>query len=328
MDINTILRKPITGAELKKAIEYPEQRRKPIVESLIYERTSCMFVSQPGVGKSFLALQMALEISAGLPVFGAFASRPARVYYIQKERPLDEIVERIEVMQQAIPWNPDNLIVDSGIQMLSLTNKSNFGIILDRIKKFKPEVLIIDPIGAGTPGLSGDDGGALFASFMTLLENELGTSNILLHHETKPTYDTKGNKIVKDDAFYGSQWIKAYIQCSYAISITEHGRRFTLKKSNSSNTISVFEIAFDAETFLSTATKKSMSYSDIFKHYCMSMLSQNKPFILKEAEAFVGCDTRTLRRLVVTPFNKNNIKRLKNSGKATLYEVLPTYKLA
>lgn len=325
MNINKILRSPVSGHELTEIINNPRARRQPIVEGLVFEKTSLMMASQPGIGKSFLTLQMALEISSGLPVFGAFKSRPSKIYYIQKERPLDEIAERVEVMQQFIPWNPDNLVIDSGVQMFSLADPKNFEMLVERVREYNPEILIIDPIGAGTPGLSTDEGGANFSALMTLFENELETTNILTHHEVKQTYDMKGKPIKKDDSFYGSQWIKAYIQTSYAISMIEHGRRFDMKKTNSSNTLSHFDLAFDPETFLSTAKEKSMSYSDQFSHFCISMLGQNKDFTFAEAERFVGCDTRTLRRICDIPHNKENIKRLKINGKATLYRVLPSF---
>jgi len=316
---------PLDGHQIDAFISTPQSRRKSIVEGLIYERSCVMFASHPGVGKSILTIQMALEISSGLPVFSAFPSVASRIYYIQKERSFDEIAERIEVMQKSIFWNRKNLFVDPELQTFNLALEKNHQWIIDRVAKYKPDVIIIDPIGSGTPGLSRDEQANIFCSFLTALQKRTGATNILNHHITKDTYSqSSGEKIEKDDPFYGSQWIKAHVTGSYLIKETDDGRVFLNKKDSHSNLLSKFNIVYDPERMISTATHRSMQVKDKLYQYCLACRSQNKTFTIKEATLAVGCDKRTLLRVFVIPPFDTHLKRVNSSGYATLYEVLDT----
>ena len=283
-----------------------------------------MFASHPGLGKSILTIQMCLEISAGLPVFGAFKSYPTKIYYIQKERPIDEVAERVEEMQKTIPWNPDNFIVDSELQTFSLSNEKNHAWIVERIKKHNPGLVIIDPIGAGTPGLSKDEPANIFCNFSTMLQKETGATNIFNHHITKDSYDRDGDKIVKDDPFYGSQWIKAHVTGSYLIEEIDGGRKFSNKKDSHTNLISKFDISYDSERMISTSKKESMSALDRAKQYFNAMKTTKQKFTEAKFRAYLGCAPTTSREIIRTPpFDDKSeiIIRHKANGMATLYEV-------
>lgn len=283
-----------------------------------------MLASHPGVGKSILMIQMCMEITAGLPVFGAFRSFPTKVYYIQKERPIDEVAERVEEMQKTIPWNPDNLIVDSDLQVFSLANEKNHEWIIERIAKHKPGLVIIDPIGAGTPGLSKDEPANIFCNFSTALQKATGATNIFGHHIVKDSYANTGDKVVKDDPFYGSQWIKAHVTGSYLIDEIEGGRRFTKKKDSHSNLVSRFDISYDSETMTSTSKNNSMSNMDRAKQYFNAMKTTEMKFTEKKFREYLGCAPTTTREIFRTPpFDEGSgiIARHKSNGSHTLYEV-------
>jgi len=315
----------MTGNELKAFIANPAVRRKPIVEGLIYERSCVMFASHPGLGKSILTVQAALEISAGLPVFGAFPSVASKIYYIQKERPIDEVAERVEKLQAVIPWNPNNLIVDSELQTFSLANPNNHRWIIERIAAYQPDIIIIDPIGAGTPGLSKDEPANIFCNFLTALQKRTGATNILNHHIVKDSYaQGTGEKIEKDDPFYGSQWLKAHVTGSYLIAPTDDGRSFTNKKDSQDNLLSHFKIVYDPERMLSTTDHGSMQHKDRLYRYLLACRSQNRTFTLKEATTSLGCAKRTFLNLVCTPQFDPHLKRVNVIGKPTLYAVLDT----
>lgn len=282
-----------------------------------------MFASHPGVGKSILFVQMCLEISAGLPVFGAFKSFPTKVYYVQKERPIDEVAERVEELMKTIPWNPDNFIVDSELQVFSLANEKNHEWIVERIAKHNPGLVIIDPIGAGTPGLSKDEPANIFCNFATKLQKATGATNLFGHHIVKDSYDGV-EKVVKDDPFYGSQWLKAHVTGSYLVEETEDGRKFTKKKDSHSNLLNKFETSYDSESMTSTSEVHSMTNLDRTRQYCNAMKTTGIKFTEKKLREYLGCATSTVREIFRTPpFDEKseNLVRHKCNGKATLYEV-------
>lgn len=284
-----------------------------------------MFASHPGVGKSILTIQMCLEITAGLPVYGAFRSYPTKIYYIQKERSLDEIAERVEEMQRYIPWNPDLFIIDSDLQPFSLANEKNFPWIIERIAKHKPGLIVIDPIGSGTPGLSKDEPANAFCNFSTMLQKITGASVVLNHHVVKDTYNAKdGAKVEKDDPFYGSQWLKAHVTGSFLIEEIDGGRKFTNKKDSHSNLMNKFEVSYDSERMISTSKKDTLSHHDRAKEYFNAMFTKKQRFTEKKFREFLGCAPTTSRELLRTPpFDEasGKIARHKSNGFATLYEV-------
>lgn len=326
--MNISLKEPITGHELIRFINSPKERRQPIVEGLIHEKSCVMFASHPGIGKSILLMQMCMEISAGLPVYAAFPSQSKRIYYIQKERPLDEVAERVEELQKHIPWNPNNLIIDSELQTFNLANEKNHGWIIERIARHNPDIVVIDPIGSGTPGLSQDEPANLFCNFLTSLQQKTGATNILAHHAVKDSYTKDGNKIQKEDPFYGSQWIKAHVTGSYYIQTTEHGRLFNLKKDSHSNLIEKFEVAYDHESMISTSETNTMALKDRAKMFITNKKIAKSMFTVKDLHAYLGCDIRTVRKLMGTPpFDEGSkiISRHKVNGSATLYEPVGSF---
>jgi len=313
---------PIQGQKIVDLINNPEEKRKAYVEGLLHERSTVMFASDPGLGKSMLTVQACLEMSAGLPVYGSLlCPEPRKVYYIQKERSRLEVLERIESMQEHIEWNPDNLIVDSEIQTFSLTAPKNFKLIVDRIKPFKPDIICIDPIGAGSPGLASDEGANNFCAFLTYLQNEVGATHWLNHHTSRQTYSSDGQRIEKDDPFYGSQWLKAHVSGSFLITQSAKGTVWKNKKDSHSNLLEKLELAFDDETFISTLLIDQLTTVDKIKAFCMACKASNKRFIFRDLEASVTCARRTLRaHLREEPF-KSGLIRHKSSGVETLYEV-------
>jgi hypothetical protein len=319
-----IIPDPINGHQLVEFINTPKLRRKAIVEGLVYEKSCLMIASHPGIGKSILTIQMCLEISAGLPVFGAFKSTPTKIYYIQKERPLDEVAERVEEMQKSIPWNRDNFMVDSELQVFSLSNEKNHKWIIDRIARFEPGLIVIDPIGAGTPGLSKDEPANIFCNFSTALQKKTGASIILNHHIVKDSYDG-GLKVVKDDPFYGSQWLKAHVTGSYLMEETDDGRKFTNKKDSHSNLIKKFETVWDSETMTASTKVNTLPLHERAKHFCNSMKMKNEKFTEKTFREYLGCAPTTSREIFRTPpfdVDSKKIHRHKSNGNKTLYEVL------
>jgi len=318
---------PIQGQQIVDLINNPEEKRKAFVEGLLHESSTIMFASDPGLGKSTLTVQACMEISAGLPVFGALTCpEPKKVYYIQKERSRHEILERIEMMQEHIAWNPENFIIDSEIQTFSLTNPANFKMIVERIRPFKPHIICIDPIGAGSPGLSQDEGANHFCAFLTYLQHEVGATHWLNHHTSRQTYSSKdGQKIEKDDPFYGSQWLKAHVSGSFHIQKTDKGTLWKNKKDSHSNLLEQLDLAFDNETFASSLVIDGLTVTDKIKRFCRLCKSNNKKFIFRELEAATTCARRTLRHtLSLSPF-KDGIKRFKSSGIETLYEVIEDF---
>jgi len=298
----------------------PEARRKPIIEGLAYERSCVVFGSLPGIGKSSITLQAMLELSAGLPVFGAFPSTPTRIHFIQKERTVDEILERVEAFEQFIPWKKDNIVIDSSLQSFNLAREDNFSWIIERIKAFNPGIIVIDPIGSGTPGLSSDEGANKFCNFLTMMQSDIGACHWLNHHSVKDSYSSDGKRIEKQDPFYGSQWLKAHVTGSFLMTETETGTKFVNKKDSHSNLLKQFELAYDPETLISTAKVENLNARDRIKQFCNAKFCVGVAFTFRDILLGTRVSRTQLRGHLQEPLFKDFLIRTKASGKATLYK--------
>ena len=313
---------PVSGEELKRLVFDPTIKRKSLIEGLLSEHSSIMISADPGTGKSYLMLQALIQYASGFPVFGGLpVENPGRVYIIQKERHIKEVLERLESFSDKIKINWDNIIIDSELQSLSLINPKVQDIVLARIAKFKPSILGIDPIGAGLGGLSKDETANEFCSFLTRIKNEVGNSDWLNHHTSRIQYSSDGSPVQKDKPFYGSQWLDAYVTGHYHITKNKDGTDWRNTKDTYSNLVKKFGLDFDPETGLSYVNKESMNAYDKVMSFIKSRKDNNQPFTFKELQSQIGCTVSGLRYTLRQPLIKDLLLLSKSGYDSTLYTV-------
>lgn len=314
---------PLTGLALKQWIDSPKSKRQFIADGFLHSKSCLLVAADSGTGKSVISLQAALQLSCGAPLFGVLeVSRPYRCYYIQKERSIEEIGERIELMQKVISWSPDNFILDDKLQAFNLAKESNWKMIIDRIISYKPDIIFIDPIYAGTPGLSRDEVASSFTTFLTILEQASSATIWLNHHTPKDSYTKDGDKIIKDDPIYGSTWLKAHVTAAYHLTRSSDGVILKVKKDSHSNLLKEIELQFDPENFISVAKGEWGSGHDKLMRFISLMKRLNKTFTLEEIEANTNLCQRSILRYFVMGQFKELIKNVSPSGKKGLYTVL------
>jgi len=115
---------------------------------------------------------------------------------------------------------------------------------------FAPEVSIIDPIyklAHGDP--SKGDVALAIIRFSDRLYSTFNCTNVLVHHNLKESYSNTGDKIKKDDSFYGHSFIKNHIRTSYSMKSTgEFTRVLERKKGRGSDTRKIVHMEYDPET--------------------------------------------------------------------------------
>ncbi len=280
-----------------------------------------IIAADSGTGKSVLSLQCALELSCGKPLFRRLdVKRAYKCYYILKERPKEEMGERIQFMQKVIKWNPENLILDDQLQSFNLSKESNFKMICDRVESYKPDLVFIDPIYAGTPGLSKDEVAGSFANFLTQLEQATKATLWLNHHVTKASYDRDGGQINKEDPMYGSAWIRAHVTGCYHLTKVASGTHMAKKKDSHLNLLDSIELEFDIESYLSTAKGKGGSGHDRIMLFIQRVKHENRRFTMEEIMVETDLSRPTIMRLFDTSF-KDKVTNVSESGKKGFYSV-------
>jgi RecA-family ATPase len=293
----------LTNDKLEQLINNPLEDRKPYAEGLLYEKTMLMVAAEPGCGKSTIALQAAIELASGLPVFGYFqVPRPLKVLYIQWERSIIEVVERLQQLIKTYKLPKENLAVTDEYQKLNIFR--DYDLLIKCINRDCPKVdlIIIDPIySTMIGGLKDDRPAAMFTHIMSKVQKSLGCSMWYNHHTIKQQHSSDGKTIEKDDPFYGSQWLKAHVTGSYHMKKSDEGVLLTCKKDNYSILTKSIDLAYNPEThvsLLSDLTK--LQPIDRLKAFLRSKQALKLPFTFAQIEAETQLCTRTVRRLLCT----------------------------
>lgn len=258
VNINTLVDNTplaINGKKLEEVVKKETEIRKPIIDSIIYEKSTVMLVGDSGIGKSTIFAQLSVELSCGLPAFGFYhISRPMNVFYIQAERDKLETIERLRKLSKTNTPNYDNFTLTDSYQRLNLLNENHASAFIKCIKRDCPkaDIIIIDPIySLVRGGLANENAGVMLTWVFSMLQKEMGCAIMLGHHPTKSKYEIiDGRKVYKDDPFYGSTFLKAHCTGSYNITGEKNGEGVTLdiKKDNYKNLAKQISLKYDPES--------------------------------------------------------------------------------
>lgn len=210
---------PRTGALLQQDLETLHVTHTPLIEGLLHRGHVTFMAGEPGGGKSILATQLALSLSSGTRAFGSLAVEgPRRVYYLQLEGSYPDTIDRIRRMRTRVPILTQNLAWDFRTGLNLLDNTQGAEILIDLANWGEPDLLVVDPLYQAVFGeLSAEMPTKALLRFIDVARARFPQMAILLvHHTRKPSYD-KGMKVKEDDPFYGSQWLKAYVDASYLL---------------------------------------------------------------------------------------------------------------
>lgn len=317
---------PLTGEALKQSISDKRTERQPYIEGLLYERSIIMLHSAPGVGKSVITAQLAAHLSNATPAFGfMIIPKPRRVYYVQLERDSEETLDRWHHMQKEITFNFDNLCLDDALKGINLIDTKHIELLISRLDKFKPEVIIFDPIYAGVAGgLSKDEPASQFCRFIGFIQYRYQCAIWLNHHSHRQQYHA-GKAVEEADSFYGSQWLKALVTGSYEITLTETGSILKRKKDSHGNLLSKVVLTFDEETYLSSSsfTQTDLSAPERLLAFLEAKKGIKNFHTFDEISSEIKVSHAHLRRLIMRhPFLTLLIKT-KSNGKKTLYHYAP-----
>jgi len=314
----------VGGDALRQMVLSEHETRVPLAEGFLYEETSLLISAEPGCGKSTISTQAAIELATGLPLFGFFhVPKPVKVLYIMCERSKTEVIERIKTINNYYPINYDNLVLTDEYQKLDYIK--HYNILLDCIKRDCPDakVIFFDPIYATVMGgLSQDVVASMFTRVMTYIAKNIGCTNWYNHHTVKATYGRDGQKINKDDPFYGSQWLKAHATGCYHMKSNDKGVNMIVKKDNYKILTERIELEYNPESelsYLSNYTK--LSPKDRVLGYLRGRRMDRRSFTFADLEVATQVCTRTLRGLVMHSSINDHLNVEKGPRNKNIYTV-------
>jgi len=187
-------------------------RRKWLVEGLIRERDSVIFVGKEKSGKSLYLKQLVCSLTSQHPFIDKHEiPKACKVTQVLLEGDLADTKHRYERMRQTIEFNEDNFQLYFS-QPLELQTREGTYELIDKIAEFSPDVLIIDPVGFAFEGdLSDNKVVRQFIGNLRIIQDTIRCAVILVHHTHKDRNTVQGKLIDEgDEAIFGSKYFKAW----------------------------------------------------------------------------------------------------------------------
>jgi hypothetical protein len=165
----------------------PEQQRW-LVDGLWSEQAVGIIGGEPKCGKSFLALDLAVAVAAGIPCLRRFAvSHPGRVLLYPAEDALHIVRRRLEGICAAAAVSLAELDVQViTAPSLRLDLEADRGRLEETVARLKPRLLVLDPfvrLHRIDENVSGDV--APLLAFLRELQRRHAIAVVLVHHAKK-----------------------------------------------------------------------------------------------------------------------------------------------
>ena len=182
------------------------------VKDILQKNGKAMISAAPNVGKSILVQNMALDISAGIPLFmGKFAVAPARVLYLDLEMGESSLQERFQKMCRTKAISGENLYLKY-LPALNLLDDQSKKLIESWLEELNVQVLILDPLGNAWAGDESkqEQVGQLTAYLNTLIK-KFGISILVVHHWRKATKDFKSGGQMAAGSYKWEAWLDTHV---------------------------------------------------------------------------------------------------------------------
>ncbi len=171
-----------------------------LIDGLIQKGGCGMILAEPGGAKSWLAIDLAFSLSAGLPFMGHRCPQRGRVALLTREDHPSLTSWRMGQISRGkgIPVDIDDYLwVNSREEMaqFSLDNDEQMAEILNELENFAPDLIIMDVLNV-LHGAEENDNTAMRQVMRQIvnLHERLGRCSIaVLHHESKSTLNRGGS---------------------------------------------------------------------------------------------------------------------------------------
>lgn len=198
---------------------------------------SCVLSGPSGVGKSSLAMQMAMMWAVGKPAFGIEPKRPLKSLIIQAENDRGDLSEQVTGVEAGLELDEPELL-DENLSIIHCTAYSGekFIEMLGKlIARRKPDLCWIDPLFSYVGGdvCSQEVCSKFLREGLNPISAQTGVTWMIVHHTTKPKEQDFGSQWQAYDMFGSSElvnWARAVCvlkPCNgnFALYLAKRGKR-------------------------------------------------------------------------------------------------------
>lgn len=319
------LREPKGGVELKAAFDQPPLPKKPVVDELFYSRKLTYWIADPSTGKTTLGIQVACSLAGAAPVFGLFhVHKPTSTYYVAFETEWDEFQENCGLIRKQFDYDPNLIHFDEEMLGVDVLRPSHAQFLISKIQRFKPGLIILDPI---YHLVSGDLKEGAVASSLSRWLNLLATSCncpvLPLHHTTKEIVIQKGATAPRDRS-YGSRWLKAGATLWWQVTPREDADGVTFEHFKDRYKLSrkKFDLSYDPSTRCSMGQTGGHQFMvDALSNYLNATIGQEHA--LHTLAEIVGCSSTYIYELMKQDGLQGRLERVVKADRRVFWRVLP-----
>lgn len=165
---------------------------------------SCLLIGPSGVGKSSLAIQLALAWSVGRPMFGIAPARPLKVLVVQAENDTGDLAEMVLGVRRGLGIDPFTTEVDYEalrsnlvfVRDTSHTGEAFTEALRTLIRRHKPDLVVFDPLLSfiGADISKQEVCSQFLRNWLNPIAEATGVAWLCVHHTGKPPNDPKQRK--------------------------------------------------------------------------------------------------------------------------------------
>jgi len=172
-----------TMAEL---LARPEPKLEWLIESMWTEKSRGLIAGNPGVGKTWLALEMLLSVSTGLRCLNKYGVKPGAVLLVEEESSIDNLARRIQCMARGRGLDETDLVSFHHVTRQFLKIPKHEKELIAFIKHHQIKLVVFDSLRRfhGADENSSEKMQPVLDSFARI-NIEAQTSVILIHHLSK-----------------------------------------------------------------------------------------------------------------------------------------------
>ena len=178
--------------------------RRQLFGDYILEDSLTLLVGERGSSKTYLALQLGLEVAAGAPSFlGENIALHGPVWYINFELSDVRLAKRVkQLCDKGMPHGDAHLQNFRATSIRKRLDDEMLVEITDQLEYIKPVLIIIDNFRAAFSGLRADDNSAVAAAMLKLctLKDKFHSSILMVHHTRKGTSDMRSHSDLQSGA--------------------------------------------------------------------------------------------------------------------------------
>lgn len=172
-----------------------------IVENYIPKSGMVLLCGEAEKGKTWFALDLAIELTRGGKWLGQFPVKQSKVLYIDEEKPKAFFKKRLRLLSNAKEYTPTSTSLAFSFQKgMKLDRERGIKLFTKLLEKHQPDVVILDAFADFLTGKENDVSDILkIYDLLKMMRKKYNTTFVIIDHEKQAMMDRQGKVIINEE---------------------------------------------------------------------------------------------------------------------------------